>query len=281
MTYLRTLKIISGPPRDSGHLHQINVSGYPWRWSQTPSVHDVQIWRVKPKTSHNILGIQHLLLDSSLFQASNMLRCCHQLVILKNKKKITKSLKHAALLSSTYSIPKYKENKEIPGQLCQSTVWSCYWGFRAQSQQSLWYWFFWEYENMIFLQAADDLNPIRVQELFMAVPDEDCELLDLAGRPEDLIMTSIPVPPVCIRPSVEVDGGGGSNEDDITVKLGVSYRLKLCLKLFYLQNCVNDSHPLEKPEFRNKIAPIQTITQYHSKMSVLNTDSWDFCIFFL
>lgn len=79
------------------------------------------------------------------------------------------------------------------------------------------------------MQAADDLNPIRVQELFQAVPDEDCELLDLAGRPEDLIMTSIPVPPVCIRPSVEVDGGGGSNEDDITVKLGVIFFLFSCL----------------------------------------------------
>lgn len=79
------------------------------------------------------------------------------------------------------------------------------------------------------MQAADDLNPIRVQELFAAVPDEDCELLDLAGRPEDLIMTSIPVPPVCIRPSVEVDGGGGSNEDDITVKLGVNIQWHMVL----------------------------------------------------
>lgn len=71
-------------------------------------------------------------------------------------------------------------------------------------------------------QAGDDLNPVRVQALFCKVPDEDCELLDLAGRPEDLLMTIIPVPPVCIRPSVEVDGGAGSNEDDVTLKLNVS-----------------------------------------------------------
>ena len=67
--------------------------------------------------------------------------------------------------------------------------------------------------------AMDDLNPLRVQGLFKAIPDEDCELLDLAGRPEDLLLTHIPVPPVCIRPSVEMDGGAGSNEDDLTVKL--------------------------------------------------------------
>ena len=67
--------------------------------------------------------------------------------------------------------------------------------------------------------VMDDLNPLRVQGLFKAIPDEDCELLDLAGRPEDLLVTAIPVPPVCIRPSVEMDAGAGSNEDDLTVKL--------------------------------------------------------------
>ena len=67
--------------------------------------------------------------------------------------------------------------------------------------------------------AMDDLNPLRVQGLFRAIPEEDCELLDLATRPENLLLTHIPVPPVCIRPSVEMDAGAGSNEDDLTVKL--------------------------------------------------------------
>jgi DNA-directed RNA polymerase beta' subunit len=40
-----------------------------------------------------------------------------------------------------------------------------------------------------------------------------------AGRPEDLLLGVIPVPPVAIRPSVEMDGA--SNEDDITMKLMV------------------------------------------------------------
>ena len=38
-----------------------------------------------------------------------------------------------------------------------------------------------------------------------------------AGRPEDYIWESIPVPPACIRPSVGQENG--TNEDDITVKL--------------------------------------------------------------
>jgi DNA-directed RNA polymerase III subunit RPC1 len=68
-------------------------------------------------------------------------------------------------------------------------------------------------------QVGDDLNPIRALALLSAISDEDAELLDLAGRPEHLIMTHLPVPPVCIRPSVELDAGGGTNEDDITMKL--------------------------------------------------------------
>ena len=68
-------------------------------------------------------------------------------------------------------------------------------------------------------QVADDLSPIRVLALFSAVDGNDLELLDLACRPEHLLMSHLPVPPVCIRPSVEMDTGAGSNEDDITMKL--------------------------------------------------------------
>lgn len=63
------------------------------------------------------------------------------------------------------------------------------------------------------------LDPLKVLELFRRVSDSDLAILDLGGRPENLLMTSLAVPPVCIRPSVEMEGGGGSNEDDITVKM--------------------------------------------------------------
>ena len=39
------------------------------------------------------------------------------------------------------------------------------------------------------------------------------------SRPEDMLLTVIPVPPVCIRPSVQ-RGFTGSNEDDLTIALG-------------------------------------------------------------
>ncbi|KAF9436386.1 hypothetical protein BGZ76_004117 [Entomortierella beljakovae] len=69
-------------------------------------------------------------------------------------------------------------------------------------------------------KAQEDMNPLRVLNLFKAISDEDCELLGMNpdnGRPEMYLWQNIAVPPVCIRPSVQQDGA--SNEDDITVKL--------------------------------------------------------------
>ena len=69
---------------------------------------------------------------------------------------------------------------------------------------------------------VEDLLPTRVLELFTKIPDDDCEILwvdPLIGRPENLILQHLLVPPVPIRPSVAMDVGGGSNEDDLTVNL--------------------------------------------------------------
>lgn len=67
--------------------------------------------------------------------------------------------------------------------------------------------------------VQEDLNPQKVLGILRRVSDVDAELLDVGDRPENLILTQLPVPPVCIRPSVEMESGNGSNEDDITMKL--------------------------------------------------------------
>ncbi|KAL1547522.1 DNA-directed RNA polymerase [Salvia divinorum] len=59
-----------------------------------------------------------------------------------------------------------------------------------------------------------NLDPKRVYELLKNMYDEDCELLYPNDRPEKLMFTSIIVPPTSIRPSVFVDGGTQSNEND-------------------------------------------------------------------
>ncbi|XP_074366508.1 DNA-directed RNA polymerase III subunit 1 [Apium graveolens] len=63
------------------------------------------------------------------------------------------------------------------------------------------------------------INPDRVLSLFKKMQDKDCDLLYLSDRPEKFLITSIAVPPVPIRPSVFVDGGQMSNENDISERL--------------------------------------------------------------
>ena len=69
-------------------------------------------------------------------------------------------------------------------------------------------------------RAQEDLHPLRVLQLFQNITDQDCELLGLdpaKTRPDMLLWTTVPVPPIAIRPSVAQDGA--STEDDLTVKL--------------------------------------------------------------
>lgn len=80
-----------------------------------------------------------------------------------------------------------------------------------------------------------DLLPSEVLELFRKIPDDDCEILwmdPLIGRPENLILQNLLVPPVPIRPSVAMDvGDGGSNEDDLTVLLQEILDINVALEL--------------------------------------------------
>uniref|UniRef100_A0A7I4YH32 DNA-directed RNA polymerase subunit n=1 Tax=Haemonchus contortus TaxID=6289 RepID=A0A7I4YH32_HAECO len=67
------------------------------------------------------------------------------------------------------------------------------------------------------------LNPLRVQKLFNIIAKEDIPILMLCfgevKHPKDLLLTRIPVPPACVRPSVTSEVGSGSTEDDLTIKL--------------------------------------------------------------
>ena len=89
--------------------------------------------------------------------------------------------------------------------------------------------------------AYDDLLPTTVLKLFESITDEDCEIMwidPLIGRPEHLILQNILVPPVPIRPSVAMDSGGGSNEDDLTVKLQEILEINAALQLALIKGPV-------------------------------------------
>ena len=80
-----------------------------------------------------------------------------------------------------------------------------------------------------FLDKASQVrvSPIEIRSRFEKIPDEDCELFGLnpvSLRPEWMILTILPIPPVTARPSITLESGERS-EDDLTHKLGDIVRI--------------------------------------------------------
>jgi len=70
-----------------------------------------------------------------------------------------------------------------------------------------------------FIEDDRTLTPLEIRERFEKIPDEDLEIIKMkGGRPEWLILTLLPVPPVITRPSITLETGERS-EDDLTHKL--------------------------------------------------------------
>ncbi|MEM0466678.1 MAG: DNA-directed RNA polymerase subunit A' [Candidatus Thermoplasmatota archaeon] len=72
-----------------------------------------------------------------------------------------------------------------------------------------------------FRENGKKLTPTEIREWLEKIPDEDLPLLDInknAARPEWMVLTVLPVPPVTVRPSVTLETGERS-EDDLTHKL--------------------------------------------------------------
>ncbi|KAI9740872.1 MAG: hypothetical protein M1818_004477 [Claussenomyces sp. TS43310] len=90
-------------------------------------------------------------------------------------------------------------------------------------------------------KAMDDLNPLRVLNLFKMITPTDCELLGInpaEGRPEMFIWQFVPAPPVCIRPSVAQDNA--STEDDLTTKLADIVHISSLIK-----NALQKGQPIQ------------------------------------
>ncbi|MFQ6020482.1 MAG: DNA-directed RNA polymerase subunit A' [Candidatus Aenigmatarchaeota archaeon] len=81
-----------------------------------------------------------------------------------------------------------------------------------------------------FLEGEEIITPLEIRERFEKIPDEDLSILELyGGRPEWLIITLLPVPPVITRPSITLETGERS-EDDLTHKLVDIIRINQRLK---------------------------------------------------
>ena len=65
------------------------------------------------------------------------------------------------------------------------------------------------------------LTAERVHEIFRHIPDEECYILGMDpkyARPDWMLITCMPVPPLCVRPSVLMFGSTRA-QDDLTFKI--------------------------------------------------------------
>ena len=103
-----------------------------------------------------------------------------------------------------------------------------------------------------FLEEGEPLTQLQIREWFEKIPDEDIETIHLqGGRPEWLILTLLPVPPVIMRPSITLETGERS-EDDLTHKLVDVIRINQRLK---------ENIEIGAPDFI--ISDLWELLQYH------------------
>ncbi len=72
-----------------------------------------------------------------------------------------------------------------------------------------------------YIEDGHKLTPTEIRDRFENIPDEDVKVIGMdpaSARPEWMILTVLPVPPVTVRPSITLESGQRS-EDDLTHKL--------------------------------------------------------------
>jgi len=83
-----------------------------------------------------------------------------------------------------------------------------------------------------FVKNKERLTPIDVRDVLEKIPNEDLMFLGMnpeVTRPEWMIITALPVPPVTVRPSITLESAERS-EDDLTHKLVDIMRINMRLK---------------------------------------------------
>ncbi len=103
-----------------------------------------------------------------------------------------------------------------------------------------------------FVEGNEMLNPQQVREKLEKITDDDLELIGLSGlRPEWLVLTILPIPPVTVRPSITLETGERS-EDDLTHKL---------VDIVRINDRLRENIELGAPDFI--IEDLWELLQYH------------------
>jgi DNA-directed RNA polymerase II subunit RPB1 len=130
------------------------------------------------------------------------------------------------------------------------------------------------------IERKAKLPAARVLEIFKLIPDTICRILGMDprySRPDWMILTVLPVPPICVRPSVLLFGTARS-QDDLTYNLADIIRANNTLRederrgvtahivdehLQYLQHCcasLIDNDIPGMPQLRQKNGrPLKTL----------------------
>ena len=103
-----------------------------------------------------------------------------------------------------------------------------------------------------YYEGKDELTAMTIRERFEKLSDKDLKRIGfIGGRPEWLVLTLFPVPPVTMRPSITLEGGERS-EDDLTHKLVDIVRINQSLK---------ENIDIGAPQFI--ISDLWELVQYH------------------
>jgi len=103
-----------------------------------------------------------------------------------------------------------------------------------------------------FTEDNDMLSPIKVRERLEKIPTEDLIAIGFKKmRPEWLILTLLPIPPVTVRPSITLETGERS-EDDLTHKL---------VDIVRINERLSENIDLGAPDFI--IEDLWELLQYH------------------
>jgi DNA-directed RNA polymerase subunit A' len=103
-----------------------------------------------------------------------------------------------------------------------------------------------------FTEGASHLSATEIRERLEKVPTEHLELIGMKKmRPEWLVLTLLPIPPVTVRPSITLETGERS-EDDLTHKL---------VDIVRINERLNENIDLGAPDFI--IEDLWELLQYH------------------
>ncbi|MGC8993395.1 MAG: DNA-directed RNA polymerase subunit A' [Candidatus Aenigmatarchaeota archaeon] len=174
---------------------------------------------VKPVIHPHYAKFIHFLLKVTCRKCSRLLISEEDLEKLKNKKVSWKEIEKMALKKCPHCKTEQKEIKFI--------------------------------KPYTFVEGSKVINPEEIRARFEKIKDQDLKILNLKIRPEWLIITVLPIPPVTVRPSITLETGERS-EDDLTHKL---------VEIVRINDRFRENMELGAPEFL--LNDLWELLQYH------------------